>query len=70
MAIEAAKAAIVRNYPAARAELSSGKNMFFGKELDRKARKLALKMGGFELPEGWTIAMVTLEGWGAGGYRG
>ena len=28
----------------------------FGKKLDNKARKLALKMGGYKLPEGVTIA--------------
>ena len=32
---------------------------FFGKNLDRKARKLALQMGGLVLPDGWTIAAVT-----------
>lgn len=67
MAVEAAQAAMVQNYPAAAAELA--KTGLFGKTLDRKARKLALRMGGFTLPEGWTIAMVTPQGWGANGYR-
>ena len=60
LAIVAAKSAVAANYESARAELAV---KHFGKELDRKARKLALKMGGFELPEGWTIAMVTPDGW-------
>ena len=69
-AIQAAQAAIAAHYDTARAELSAAG--LFGKELDRKARKLALKMGGLTLPEGWTIAMVTPPGWGQGrlGYRG
>jgi hypothetical protein len=68
-AIEAAKAAIIEHYATAREQLS--KAGAFGKELDRKARKHALKLGGFELPEGWTIAMVTPANWGRGalGYR-
>ena len=68
-AIQAAHAAITAHYDTARAELAVAG--LFGKELDRKARKLALKMSGFTLPEGWTIAMVTPTGWGQGqlGYR-
>ena len=68
-AIQAAQAAIAAHYDTARAELST--EGLFGKELDRKARKLALKIGGFTLPEGWNIAMVTPTGWGQGrlGYR-
>jgi hypothetical protein len=68
-AIQAAQSAIAAHYDTARAELSD--SGLFGKELDRKARKLALKMGAFTLPEGWTIAMVTPPGWGQGllGYR-
>jgi len=69
-AIEAAQVAIVEHYDAARAAL--GHTGAFGKDLDRKARKLALEMGGFELPNGWTISMVTPRGWAGGlrGYRG
>lgn len=69
-AIAAAQTAIAAHYDAARAELSA--LGWFGKELDRKARKVALKKGGFGLPEGWTIAMVTPPNWGHGalGYRG
>ena len=66
-AIQAAQAAIAAHYDTARAELAA--EGLFGKELDRKARKLAFKMGGFTLPEGWTIAMVTPLGWGQGGTR-
>lgn len=60
-AVEAAKKAVADNYPAARATLS--RQGLFGKELDRKARKLAFKMGGFSLPEGWSIARVTPDVW-------
>ncbi len=69
-AIQAAQAAIAAHYDTARAELAT--TGLFGKELDRKARKLAFKMGGFTLPEGRTIAMMTPPGWGQGplGYRG
>ena len=69
-AIQAAQAAIAAHYDTARAKL--GAAGLFGKELDRKARKLAFKMGGCTLPDGWTIAMVTPPGWGQGslGYRG
>lgn len=42
----------------------------FGKDLDRRARKLALRMGGWRLPAGVTIAWATPDGWAAGGYRG
>lgn len=69
-AVEAAQAAIAAHYDAARAEVAA--KGLFGKTLDRKARKLAFKMGGFTLPDGWTIAMVTPPNWnrGALGYRG
>jgi hypothetical protein len=60
-------AAVRKNYDAARTELANAG--MFGKTLDNKARKLALKMAGIELPEGKTIAWATPDGWNVGGYR-
>jgi hypothetical protein len=53
--------ALIKNYPKAREELC--KNGLFGKVLDNKARKLALKMAGLSLPDGKTIAWATPDGW-------
>jgi hypothetical protein len=64
---DTAIAAMIKHYPAARKQLSAAGH--FGKTLDQKARKLALKMAGIELPEGQTIAWATPEGWCEGGYR-
>ena len=66
-AILAAQDAIAKNYNEARGLLAS--KGLFGKTLDNKARKLALRMGGFKLPDGWTIARVTPSNWGSWGYR-
>jgi ankyrin repeat protein len=57
--IEAAHAAIIKNYNVAIAELGT---QLKPNELDNKARKLALKKGGLKLPKDWTIDMVTPEG--------
>jgi hypothetical protein len=67
--ILAGQNAIRSHYLAARQELANKGS--FGKELDRRARKLALTMAGVVLPEGWTIATVTPTSWGQGpsGYR-
>lgn len=65
--IKAAQTVLLQHYAAARAELARGG--MFGKQLDQKARKLALRMGSHTLPEGWTIATVTPAGWGRFGYR-
>ena len=67
----AAAAAMVAHYDAARAAVQAERPGLFGKELDRKARKAALKAAGIDLPAGMTIAWATPEGWGAGrlGYR-
>ena len=46
--------AIAQHFEAAAKQL--GDQGLFGKELNRKARKLALKMAGYKLPEGVTIA--------------
>ena len=46
--------AIATHYETAAKKLSD--KGVFGKELNRKARKLALKMAGYKLPEGVTIA--------------
>lgn len=64
-----AQQAMIDHYDAARAEL--GKTGAFGKDLDRKARKLALRMAGIRLPEGASIAWATPDDWGRGplGYR-
>ena len=62
-----AQQAIIDNYDAAREQLAN-KGMF-GKTLDQKARKLALRMAGIKLPEGATIAWATPDDWAAGGYR-
>ena len=67
---QAAARAMLSNYDAARAKLAA--TGLFGKTLDRQDRKLALSMGGVEIPEGMTVARATPHGWGAGplGYRG
>lgn len=66
---EAACAAMTSHYDQARAELA--RSGLFGKTLDNKARKLALKLAGVSLPEGRTIAWATPDGWADGpGYRG
>lgn len=59
-------AAMVQFYDEARAQLV---NFCFGKELDRRARKLALKLAGISLPEGMNISWATPEGWGHGRLR-
>lgn len=57
---EQAAAAIEQHYKAARAVLEvTGQ---FDKNLDRKARKLALRMGGLKVPEGACIAWATVQG--------
>jgi hypothetical protein len=64
---EQAMSALRQHYDEARRQLAySG---LFGKVLDNKARKLALKLAGITLPEGATIAWATPEGWSDGGYR-
>jgi len=55
------------HYEAARRQLADAG--VFGKALDNKARKLALKMSGKELPIGMNIAFATPDGWGSNGYR-
>lgn len=69
---EQAIEAMTANYDRARKELLAERPGLFGKQLDNKARKLALKLAGIELPEGCTIAWATPSGWGNGraGYRG
>lgn len=62
-----AQQAMIDHYDEARAQL--GRTGLFGKELDRKARKLALRLGGIRLPEGATIAWATPDDWAEGGYR-
>ncbi len=62
-----AKAAVIEHYNDARAQLSA--TGAFGKNLDRKARKLALRLGGLRLPEQYDIAWATPSVWGANGYR-
>jgi hypothetical protein len=59
--------AMIDNYPAARNELSN--IGMFGKQLDLKSRKLALKLAGLTLPEGKTVAWATPSGWTDEGYR-
>lgn len=67
---KAACEAMATHYDAARAQLANAAGGF-GKELDRKARKLAIKLSGVQLPEWATIAWATPDGWGTGplGYR-
>ena len=69
---EQAIEAMTANYDKARAELLITRPELFGKLLDNKARKIALKLAGIELPDGLTIAWATPAGWGHGrtGYRG
>ena len=62
-----AQQAMIAHYDEARAQLEH--KGLFGKELDRKARKLALRLGGVRLPEGATIAWATPDDWAEGGYR-
>lgn len=64
---EAAITAMTKHYPQARKQLADAGA--FGKDLDRKARKLALRLAGVELPEGFTIAWATPDDWAADGYR-
>ncbi len=63
---EEAQDKMVEFYPVARAELE--KKGLFGKVLDNKSRKLALKMAGVKLFF-HTVAWATPEGWGSNGYR-
>ena len=69
---EQAIEAMTANYDKAREELLKARPELFGKLLDNKARKLALKLAGIELPEGCTVAWATPHGWahGSAGYRG
>ena len=62
-----AQQAIINNYDAAREQLS--RKGLFGKDLDRKSRKLALRMAGIQLPDGATLAWATPDDCAAGGYR-
>lgn len=62
-----AQQAIINNYDAAREQLSC--KGLVGKELDRKARELSLRMAGIKLPDGATLAWATPDGWVTGGYR-
>ena len=61
---------MVENYDKARAQVLADKPELFGKALDNKARKLALKLAGIALPKGLTIAWATPDRWGHAGYRG
>lgn len=62
-----ANEAMREHFPRAARELANrGK---FGKDLDRKARKMALRLGGWRLPPGVTIAWATPDEWATGGYR-
>ena len=56
---EQGREAIEQHYSAAAEQLAN--QGAFGKELNRKARKLALKMGGYKLPEGVNIAWCSPE---------
>ncbi|MDO4687084.1 MAG: hypothetical protein Q4A92_11115 [Corynebacterium sp.] len=62
-----AQQAMLAHYDEARVQLE--RKGLFGKDLDRKARKLALRLGGVRLPEGVTLAWATPDGWAEGGYR-
>jgi len=64
---EQAIEAMEQHYPQARQQLANAGA--FGKILDNKARKLALKIAGIELPAGSTIAWATPDDWGKDGYR-
>lgn len=61
---------MVTNYPLARAQVLANNPGLFGKTLDNKARKQALRMAGIELQEGMTIAWATPDDWAKNGYRG
>lgn len=69
---QSAIAAMVANYDEGRKQVLAERPELFGKLLDNRARKMALKLAGISLPEGFTIAWATPEGWGKGssGYRG
>ena len=69
---EFATSAMVANYDEGRKQVLAERPELFGKLLDNKARKMALKLAGIALPDGFTIAWATPEGWGKGshGYRG
>ena len=62
-----AQQAMIAHYDEARAQLE--RKGLFGKNLDNKARKLALRLGGIRLPEWATVAWATPDDWAAGGYR-
>lgn len=62
-----AQQAMIDHYDEALAQLEC--EGLFGKALDRKARKLALRLGGVRLPEWATIAWATPDDWATGGYR-
>lgn len=64
--------AMLAHYDQARQQLADSNPGLFGKHLDNKARKLALKLACVVLPEGATVAYATPDDWGTGrpGYRG
>jgi hypothetical protein len=62
-----ARAAVVAHYQEALHQFDG--SGLFGKKLDNKARKLALKIAGITLPTGCTIAWATPENWNQRGYR-
>jgi hypothetical protein len=66
-----AQLAVVENYEAGRKQVLSDPEHLgeFGKRLDNKARKAALRIAGVELPEGLNVAWATPEDWHQGGYR-
>lgn len=64
---EAAQSAMQVHYTEARRQLAGAGA--FGKTLDLKARKLALRLAGVTLPPGATIAWATPADWAEGGYR-
>ena len=66
---KAAQAAMVDHYNEALEQISRERPGLFGKELDRKARRRALRLAGVTLPEGATIAWATPPEWATGGYR-
>lgn len=59
--------AMIKFYPQARQQLAE--TGAFGKTLDNKARKLAIKLAGIILPDGLTIAWATPDDWASDGYR-
>lgn len=66
---EQAQDIMTAHYSAARKQLANAGS--FGKKLDYKARKLALRLSGECFPPDMTIAWATPDGWGSGplGYR-